>query len=145
MIYNFIVKNILLNIIFFLLIILLVLFELKNFLQKKNSLNIEKVIELINHKNAIIIDLRDLTSFKNGHILNSINIPYQKNENYIDKIKKYKNKIIIFVHYNNKLASDNIKILKNKKFDNIFYIKDGIDGWIKNDLPVYKIGGKNEN
>lgn len=134
MIYNFIIKNIILNLLLVTIIFVLIIIEINNYLQNKNSLKIEEIIDLINHKNAIIIDFREKKLFDNLHIINSINIP--ENTNFIDKLKKYKNKIIIIVHNNNKSSIRIINAIKKEKLNETFYIKNGINEWIKNELPV---------
>ena len=142
MIYNFIIKNMLLNFLLLIIILILVIIEINNYLQNKYSLNPEQIIDLINHKNAIIIDFREKILFDNLHIINSINIP--ESTNFIDKLKKYKNKIIIIVHNNNKSSIKIINKIKKEKINEIFYIKNGINEWIKNDLPI-KSKIKNDN
>ena len=55
----------------------------------------------VERSDAIIIDLRDLASYRKGHVRNAINIPYSELEEYLEKKQdqKYrfpKDKLLIF-------------------------------------------------
>ena len=39
----------------------------------------------VERSDAIIIDLRDLASYRKGHVRNAINIPYRELEEYLEK------------------------------------------------------------
>ena len=138
MLYNFIIKNVMLHIVLFIIVIALILFELYEFIYSKNAINTEKAIELINRKNAIIIDTRSENNFRICHIVSSINIPHDKIKKHVNVIKQYKKKTIIIIHYKNRLAQKLINDIKSNNFNDIFYIKDGLNAWNKHDLPTKK-------
>ena len=138
MLYNFIIKNFILSISILVLIILLLFFELYEFIYSKNAISTDKAIELINRKNAVIIDIRNESDFKVCSIINSINIPYDKFKNNINFVKKYEKKIIILVYNENRSTQKLINDIKSNKINQIFYIKDGLTAWNKNELPTRK-------
>lgn len=137
MTYNFIIKNIFIIILTLIIISILIIIEIKDYIYKKNGITPHDTIKLINNNNAIIIDLRDEMLFNKCYILNSINIPHNKmheNKNII--IKNKKNLIILIENKkNNKTA---INLLNSYGCNNVMYIIDGIDSWVKNELPTYK-------
>ena len=143
MLYNFILKNLTLSIILLILLIILITIEIISYTEKKYILKPSQVIELINHHNAIIIDVRTTTEYNKQHIINSINIPYKFLESDITVFKKYRNKTVIIIHSKNSLAKNTIKLLNKIGINNTFYIKNGINSWIKENLPTKK--GKYEN
>lgn len=133
MLYNFLIKNLIISIILILSILILIIFEINEFIKSKNGITTETAIDLINHKNAIIIDVRPEIDFNTCHIANSINIPDHKIEKNKQILKKYKKKHIIIIHKNNTQAQ---KTVKNLMIDleNVSYIKDGMDSWTKKHL-----------
>lgn len=133
MLYNFLIKNLIISLILISSILILVLFEINEFIKSKNGITTETAIDLINHKNAIIIDVRTETDFKKCHIANSINIPDYKIEKKQQILKKYKKKHIIIIHQNNSKAQKTVKILM-LDLENVSYLKDGIDTWTKKNL-----------
>lgn len=136
MLYNFILKNFFLILFFFILLFFLLIFEIRNVSRYRNCIDVNKIIELINHENTIIIDIRSESDFKKVCLLNSINIPLAELEIKIIKFKKYKLKNIIIIHSKVNDALKAINILNKKEFIKVFFIENGIDSWLKNDLPV---------
>lgn len=133
MLYNFLIKNLIISLILISSILILVLFEINEFIKSKNGITTEAAINLINHKNAIIIDVRNETDFKKCHIANSINIPDYKIEKKQDLLKKYKKKHILIIHQNNNKAQKTVKNLM-LNLENVSYLKDGIEAWTKKNL-----------
>ena len=88
------------------------------------------VSELKYLKNINIIDIRSIERFNNNHIINAINIPFEKllaNFNkYLDKNKKY------YIYCQMGIQSKKVcRILKNNGF-NVVNIIGGYEAWILN-------------
>ncbi len=137
MTYNFIIKNIFIIITIITIITFLIIIEIKDYKYKKNGLTPQEAIRLLNNNNAIIIDLREEFLFNNCYILNSINIPFNKINDNKNILLRYKKNLIILIENkkNNKKA---LNMLKQYGCNNVMYIINGIDAWIKNELPTYK-------
>lgn len=143
MLYSFILKNFLLISFFFLISFFLLAFEVRNFFQSRNGVNVIRVVDLINHKNAILIDVRSYLEFKKIHLFNSINIPFDELEKNLIKLKKIKSRIIIIIHSKNSIALKAVDVLKKNNFSDVFFMENGINFWIESDLPVKR--SLNEN
>ncbi|CAM2858633.1 rhodanese-like domain-containing protein [Legionella worsleiensis] len=63
--------------------------------KKAKELTPQSAVDVINNDDAIVLDLRDKESFKNGHIIDSINCTAEDFEQ--PKMNKYKSKKIILV------------------------------------------------
>ncbi|WBF65446.1 MAG: rhodanese-like domain-containing protein [Candidatus Kinetoplastibacterium crithidii] len=105
---------------------------------KKNifAINVLETINLINNKHAIILDLRIYSNFQKYHIAQSINIQIDSLDSYLKNISQDKN--IIFIHDDNSFIEKLIMKLRKEGFINTFYLSNGMDAWISNDLPVIK-------
>ncbi|MBW0454630.1 MAG: rhodanese-like domain-containing protein [Candidatus Kinetoplastibacterium crithidii] len=103
---------------------------------KKNifAIDVLEAINLINNKHAIILDLRIYSDFQKYHIAQSTNIQLDTLDSYLKNIAQDKN--IIFIHDNNSIIEKLIINLRKKGFINTFYLSNGINTWISNDLPV---------
>jgi len=104
---------------------------------KDKIINNIKAIKLINQDKAIIIDTRSSELFKEGHIINSINIPLKNifSED-IAEIEKYKLFPVILIlqdTYRDKKCIQ--KLLKNG-FENVYILKNGLYDWDLNHLPL---------
>ena len=106
-----------------------------------HGLSPNHVINLMNHHEAIIIDIREKEVFKKSHILNSVSIPHTElMADLKTSLKKYKNKKIILVdntgNLSNKLINKIIDLDHNKK--EIFFLKNGLNAWTDQKLPLEK-------
>ena len=96
--------------------------------ENKNEISFN---EIENKNDIILIDLRDEMSFLYGNIPNSINIQFQELENFI--LNNSTNKKIVLYCKNGEKSSKIAKNFSNEKL-NIYYLKDGYMGWLKNHL-----------
>lgn len=117
--------------------ILLLIFinELVTQKKKAKELTPQAAVDLINNENAVILDLRDKESFKNGHILNSINCSAEDFEQ--QKMNKYKNKKIILVCARG-LQSPAVAAKITSQGYQPLVLGGGIASWQNADLPLVK-------
>jgi len=114
---------------FIVILILILINEIYISRDSKHFLPIEKVVEMINHKNAKIFDIRDSFKFNNEHIKNSLNINLLdiQNKEYI--VQKNKRNCVIICSDNNKEAKKVISLLKEKGLQEIYILKGGLETW----------------
>ncbi|MEJ2213714.1 MAG: rhodanese-like domain-containing protein [Gammaproteobacteria bacterium] len=105
-----------------------------------NKGNITPVMatELINHENAVVVDVRPAADFSQGHIINSINIPATTLSGQINQLNKYKDRPIIVSCRSGAQSSAACKQLIKEGFENVHNLKGGILNWQSENLPVTK-------
>lgn len=113
--------------------------ELKRKFKPSNSLLPQEAVKLINHSHAVVVDIRDSKMFKDGHIVDAINIPkadFAKSTPH--KLNAYKNKVLLLVgvteHETQKIATQ----LKADGFDKLYVLADGSSAWQNANLPLVK-------
>jgi rhodanese-related sulfurtransferase len=92
---------------------------------------------LVNSEQAVIVDLRPNTEFKQGHLVDAINIPYEKIDSDIASLEKYKTKTIILIDKMGQHAGSIGNKLKKQGFD-IRRLSGGISEWQAQNLPLIK-------
>jgi rhodanese-related sulfurtransferase len=110
---------------------------------EKKFVLIDKAVDLINHQNAKIFDIRENSKFDQGYIKNSFNINVLdiKSNKYI--INKYINNCIIICSNNEKNSKESMIILKKEGIKKIYILKGGIQSWTNAGFPVIKKKKKN--
>lgn len=103
--------------------------------KKAKELTPQTAVDLINNENALIIDLRDKESFKNGHIIDAINCTAEDFEQ--AKMNKYKNKKIILVCARG-LQSPAVAAKIAAQGYQALVLGGGIASWQSADLPLVK-------
>jgi len=102
----------------------------------KNNIDSIKAIELINNKEAIIIDIRSMADYNKGHILNAINIPANSLKTQLNLIQKYKNKPLIVVCRSGAQSSMACKQLHESDFSEVYNLRGGLLAWEGANMPV---------
>ncbi len=91
---------------------------------------------LINHDDAVVVDVRDKTEFQAGHIVNATNIPFASFKDRLGQLEKHKKKPIIIVCKMGQHASMIGKQLNSAGFENVTRISGGMTEWRNCNLPV---------
>ena len=103
-----------------------------------NNISAEEMKKIISEKQVIILDVRTLEEFKEGHIEKAINIDFysenfENNLNKLDKTKKY----IIYCRSGNRSGTA-LKIMEDLKFMEVYNVLGGIGSISKIGFPLVK-------
>ena len=93
-------------------------------------------VNLINHQEAVVLDVRENNEYHNGHILNSIHIPQGNLANRITELEKYKNKPIIVGCRSGHRSAHACALLKKQGFETVYNLKGGVMAWQNANLPL---------
>lgn len=100
--------------------------------------NAEAVV-LMNNQNAVVIDLRSIDEFSNGHIINSLNLlPTEIKNHNIGKIEQHKETPVILVCANGAISGASAEILAKQGFNHVYTLKEGLAGWRAANLPLVR-------
>lgn len=104
----------------------------------KNTVSAQALVLLINHQNAVIIDVRSRELFHQGHIVNAVNIPLTQLEENLQKLDSYKGKPIVLVDTQTPAINKLSAILKQKDSADIKVLAGGMNSWKESGLPISK-------
>lgn len=89
--------------------------------------------ELINHKNAQIVDLRDPADFKKECIARSVNIPDDRIQNELGKLDK--TRPVLLVDDDGRRSRMASPLLRGTGFKEVFILAGGLNAWRTAKLP----------
>jgi rhodanese-related sulfurtransferase len=108
-------------------------------LRRKASglVNIDPIeaVKLINN-DAIIIDLRSVDAFSQGHIVSAKNIPSDELEAKMSSLESMKSKPIVAVCAAGMTSTKAVNTLRAAGFESVYGLKGGMGGWSQAGLPV---------
>jgi rhodanese-related sulfurtransferase len=116
---------------------LLMVFEFIKLKQGAQRLSPAFVIQMINHQNAIIVDIRNTDAFSSGHIVDALSIPLAELESQYKKLEKFKAQPIIIVCATG-LESLRAASLLQKNGFNTFILAGGMHKWKETEMPLIK-------
>lgn len=102
------------------------------------EVNIVEALELINHKNALVLDVREDSEFKSGHILNAKWIPLGKLATRTGELEKYREQPIVVVCRSGQRSASACSALGKQGFTQAYNLSGGVMGWQKSNLPLEK-------
>lgn len=93
---------------------------------------------LINHQDALVLDVREDKEFAGGHIINSLHIPMAKVQNKLDELGKYKTSPVIVSCRSGSRSNSICGMLRKNGFENVANLKGGIVAWQNASMPLNK-------
>lgn len=97
-----------------------------------------QLTQLVNRKDAAVIDVRDGAEFREGHIVDSINMPHSKLAERIAELEKLRERPLIVVCKMGHHSSAVAKTLKEKGFAEVYRLQGGIGEWQAAQLPLVR-------
>ncbi len=104
------------------------------------SVDPQEAIRMINHEQAVVLDVREPGEVKTGKILGSISIPLAQLEKQMDKLQQHKAAPIIVVCQSGGRSSRACSILRKQGFESVYNLRGGIMAWTSTGLPLSKKG-----
>lgn len=93
---------------------------------------------LINHEDAVIIDVRTDGEYRQGHIVNALNIPESQLSERLGKLNKYRARPIITTCRTGQVSAKAGGKLVAGGFEKVYSLNGGILAWEGASLPLTK-------
>ena len=94
-----------------------------------------EAVKLINN-DAVVIDLRGVEAYSQGHIVSARNIPADELDNKLDSLQQHKSKPIVAVCDAGMTSTKAVQRLRAAGFESVYGLKGGMNGWGQAGLPV---------
>jgi rhodanese-related sulfurtransferase len=102
----------------------------------KGSVDPMQATEMMNHRDAVVIDVRPAADYAKGHIINALNIPMNGFKNQMATLTKYKGKPIIVSCRSGSQSSVACSQLRKEGFEDVFNLHGGVMAWESASLPL---------
>ena len=93
---------------------------------------------LINSEEALVVDVRSDGEFRQGHIINALNVPEKELDSRLDKLEKYKQTPIITVCRTGQFSAKAGAALRRQGFERVHTLAGGLASWEGASLPLLK-------
>jgi rhodanese-related sulfurtransferase len=95
-----------------------------------------EVVQLLNHNDAIVIDVRDDKEYSEGHILNAVHVPLGVLEGRLNELEKYRARHVIVACNAGQQSARAGMIMQKQGFTNLYKLAGGMRAWQSAHLPV---------
>ena len=114
---------------------LLVFSELRRKASAMINISPNEAVALINN-DALVVDLRGVEAFSQGHIVNARNIPADELDGKMSSLEQYKSKPIVTVCDAGITSTKAVHQLQTAGFESVYGLKGGMSGWGQAGFPV---------
>ena len=97
-----------------------------------------EAVQMMNRRDAVVLDVRETAEFAAGHIPHARNIPFAALTDRLREIEKLKSRPIIINAQSGTHSAKVCGALKKIGFNDVFALRGGLTGWVEASLPVEK-------
>ena len=119
-------------------VFLLVAFIINESKQGGASVTPPNLVKMVNHEDAVILDVRDGKDYDQGHIAGAISFPFTAFDSRVGELDTYKDKPVVLVCKLGQHAGSIGRKLKARGFEDVRRLSGGMAEWTANSLPVVK-------
>lgn len=95
-------------------------------------------VQLINRRDAVVIDVRDASEYAAGHVTNARHIPEGELAGRVKELEKFKARPIIVACRGGTRAASAAALLRKHGFAEAFALRGGIAAWQQAGMPLEK-------
>ena len=97
-----------------------------------------EAVQLINRRDAVVLDVREAAEYKSGHINNARHIPEGELEARAKELEKIKSKPIIVSCGRGNRSAGVAGRLRKLGFNEVFSLRGGLSAWQQANMPLEK-------
>jgi rhodanese-related sulfurtransferase len=102
------------------------------------DVSVNEAVQLMNRRDAIVLDVRDAEEYAAGHIPNARHVPVADVEKRWKELEKLKQRPVIVSCRSGNRAAAAAAVLRKNGFAEVFPLKGGMQGWQQANMPVEK-------
>lgn len=99
-----------------------------------------EVVTMVNHQEALLLDVREDAEFKEGHIINARHIPLGALKQRMVELESYKDKPVVVCCRSGHRSAAACGALRKAGFQNVTNLKGGVMAWQSSSLPLNREG-----
>lgn len=120
-----------------LLAALIIAYSLRERVKSGLPVSPNELTALVNSEKAVVVDIRPSAEYKAGHLVDSLNVPYERINSDLGLLEKHKSKTIILVDKMGQYSGTVGRQLIKAGYD-VRRLSGGISEWQGQNLPLVK-------
>ena len=102
------------------------------------EVGVAEATQLMNHQNAVVLDVREESEFYSGHIAHSKHIPLGALSKRLGELEKFKGRAVVVSCRSGARSSRACGVLRKNGFEQVYNLAGGIIAWEQANMPVEK-------
>jgi len=100
------------------------------------EVGILEATQLINHHDALVLDVREEQEYSGGRVPHSKHIPLRQLSSRLHELEKFKNKPIIAICRSGSRSGHGCSVLRKNGFEQVYNLNGGMASWQQANMPV---------
>jgi rhodanese-related sulfurtransferase len=97
-----------------------------------------EAVQLINRRDALVLDVRDKAEYAAGHIPNAKHVPIAELAARAHELEKFKSRPVVVNCQAGMQSAKVCSTLKKMGFSEVFALRGGLNGWVQASMPVVR-------
>jgi rhodanese-related sulfurtransferase len=97
-----------------------------------------EAVQLINRRDAVVIDVRGAAEYAAGHITNARNVPEGELNERMKELERFRNRPIILACGTGSRSARAAALMQQQGFGEVFALRGGIAAWQQASMPLEK-------
>jgi rhodanese-related sulfurtransferase len=107
-------------------------------MRRAHEVGVFEAVQLINRRDAMVLDVRDTGEFAAGHITSARHIPEAQLADRLKELEKFRSRPIIVSCQSGTRAPAVSAVLRKRGFAEVFALRGGIAAWRQASMPLEK-------
>jgi rhodanese-related sulfurtransferase len=137
-IFVFIQKNLLLATVCVVSLVMLLWPFIQGALTGAKDVSVPQAVQLINRRDALVLDVRDASEYASGHAPHSRHIPMGEIDKRLKELERFKQRPIVVMCRSGNRAGSACAVLKKNGFAEAVALKGGVLAWQQASMPIEK-------
>jgi len=112
--------------------------EYQRFTKSYKDLSATEMVQLMNHDDPLLLDVRESTELKQGVIKGAKHIPVSDLTKRVSELEKFKGRKVIAYCRSGQRSSHACRVLKKHDFSDVYHLAGGVLAWESANLPMVK-------
>jgi rhodanese-related sulfurtransferase len=108
--------------------------------RRNRGLSAADATQLINRRNAVVIDVRSADDFAKGHLPQARHVKPDELKAKVGQVAKNKNTPVLLVCQTGQHSGKAENVLKEAGYAEVFTLQGGVNAWLQAGMPVVKQG-----
>jgi rhodanese-related sulfurtransferase len=102
------------------------------------QVGVSQAVQLINRRDAVVIDVREASEYQRGHLRNARHVPLSQLKSRLGELDKWKDKPVLVHCATGNRSHGACVTLRKAGFKEVFNLQGGIGAWQQAGMPVEK-------
>lgn len=133
---DFLINNIALVLLALVAGLMLLWPSLNRILSGVRDVSVVEATQMINHRDAVVLDVREDSEYRSGHVPRSRHIPLSQLNRHLSELQKLKDRPVVVICRTGSRSGRACAALRKNGLEQVYNLAGGITAWEQANMPM---------